>query len=212
MVLAKHELIEALRLRYDHYSAQSVFELARERANLADKAAYEGAELRAWRDGLAAVGDRVGRVLDHLDALLANDTHAAVKPAATHEPAVKHEPTAKHEPAVKHDAVKHEPAAKHEPAVKPATIETTIVLTGVELADGEQVLVCGDTTALGDWDPAHARLLDRAGSAWTTVVTIATTAPLSFKFLRRGADGQITWEAGDNRSLPAAPRVEAMWR
>ena len=198
MTFAKDDLIEALRLRYDHYSARSVFELARERANLADKPAYEAGELRAWRDGLAAVGDRVGRVLDHVDALLGA---APAAPAA--KPAAK---PAKTEPA------KTEPA-KTEPAkAAPTPIEATIVLTGVEVGDGEQVLVCGALPALGDWDPERARPMARSGAEWRATVTIDAGAPLAFKFLRRSSTGTITWESGDDRTVPAATRVEATWR
>jgi alpha-amylase len=72
--------------------------------------------------------------------------------------------------------------------------------------------VCGEPAALGDWDPARAKPMSRSGDEWRTVVAVAPTAALAFKFLRRDADGSVTWEAGDNRTVPAAARVEAVWR
>ena len=242
MTFAKDDLIEALRVRYDHYSAQALFDMARERAGLADKPALDPSELRAWREGLVAVGDRVGSVLERIDDMLATAGHAPAKvepgakggkaaaKAENAEPA-KSEPTkaeAKFEP-VKVDA-KSEPvkaestkADSKSGPVKADTdkadaksndkpIETTLVLTGVKAGEGEQVLVCGGTAALGDWDPARARPMTRTGDEWRVAVEAPAGSELAFKFLRRATDGKITWEDGDDRRAPAAPRIEAVWR
>jgi hypothetical protein len=83
MTFAKDEVIAALRLRYDHYSAEFVFDLARERAGLPDRHTYEAPELRAWRNGLAAVGDRVGSVLACIDDMLAT---AVAEPPVPQQP------------------------------------------------------------------------------------------------------------------------------
>lgn len=47
MQLAKDDLIAALRLRYDYYSAQTMLESALTRAGLAHKDAYDAAEIAA---------------------------------------------------------------------------------------------------------------------------------------------------------------------
>jgi hypothetical protein len=104
-MVEKQELIEALRVRYDAYSAETVFEMARARAELGDKTSFDGTELAAFRAALAAVGDRIGGVLARIDDML-----TAV------------------------------PAPAPVPAKKVELVETTIVLSGVEAADGEQVL------------------------------------------------------------------------
>ena len=70
MTFAKDELIAALRGRYDYYSAESMFGVARERAALVDKATYDATEVRALRGVLAAINDRLGGVLAHLDGML----------------------------------------------------------------------------------------------------------------------------------------------
>lgn len=84
MKLAKDDLIAALRLRYDYYSAQTVFDVARERAGLADQPSYELPHVVAFRSALATVGDRVEKVQARLDALLegSGSTPAAPPPAA----------------------------------------------------------------------------------------------------------------------------------
>ena len=243
MTAAKDDLIDALRLRYDHYSALSVFELARERANLADKPAYEGAELRALRDALSKVGDRVQKVLARVDELLEDDLDPKASRAKAKEPepakvekvekaekAEKVEKADKLEmteaPAKAADKVADKPADKvadkladkvtdrvaDKPADKQASIETTIILRGVDAKEGDQVLVCGNGTALGDWDPALARPMVRAGDEWRVAVQIDARSPLAFKFLRRTPDGEVTWEGGDDREVPAAERIEATWR
>jgi hypothetical protein len=123
MTFAKDDLIDALRVRYDHYSAQTLFDMARERAGLADKPALDPSELRAWREGLVAVGDRIGNVLERIDDMLAT---AGSSPAKS-EKAAKPEPVnaepAKPEP-VKAEPAKSEPA-KSEPAkAEPAKAES----------------------------------------------------------------------------------------
>ena len=70
MTFAKDDLIAVLRLRYDYYSASNVFDAARERASVADKAAYEPADVRAIRAELPSVGDRLTAVLERFDEML----------------------------------------------------------------------------------------------------------------------------------------------
>ena len=204
MAFAKDDLIEALRARYDHYSAQTLFEMARERAGLDDKAALEAGELRAWREGLIAVGDRIDGVLERIDGMLATAGDSPAKPIEK-----KPDPT-------KADVAKAESAApeaaKAEVAKPESTIAATLVLTGVKAGEGDLVLVCGETAALGDWDPARAKAMARKGDEWRLAIEVPARSELAFKFLRRGADGKVTWEGGDDRHAAAAPRIEAVWR
>src|SRR5690348_9721743 len=87
-MVEKQELIDALRVRYDAYSAETVFEMARARAELDDKTSFDGKELAAFRAALAAVGDRIGGVLARIDDMVT----AAPTPAAAPVPAKKAEP------------------------------------------------------------------------------------------------------------------------
>jgi hypothetical protein len=220
MTFAKDDLIEALRARYDFYSAASVYELARERAQIADKPTLDATELRAFRTALDAVGDRVGPVLARLDAMLdtAPPTKAAAAapspqpaPAALPPPAAAAPPPAQ-PPAPAAAPPPAAPVAPPAASAKPAAVETTIVLTGVDLGEGEQVLVGGGSVELGDWDPDRAQPMARKGDEWLATVKLAPGAEIAFKFLRRAADGSVVWETGDNRSLVAKSRLDATWR
>ncbi|MDB4960497.1 MAG: aml 2 [Myxococcales bacterium] len=215
MTLSTDDLIAALRLRYDYYSAQSMFELACERAELAEKPTYEVSEVKAWRTALVAVGDRLDPVLARLDALVeaAPAKNRAAEPATPKhsEPATAAAPTAA-EPAAPTTASSAEPTTVAGPASEADVVETTIVLTGVEVADGEEILVCGAFPELGDWDPERARPMSRTGDEWLATIKVAPETKVPFKFLRRTADGNLIWESGADRSLVAKPRLEQTWR
>ncbi len=204
MAFAKDDLIEALRARYDHYSAQTLFEMARERAGLDDKAALEAGELRAWREGLIAVGDRIDGVLERIDGMLATAGDSPAKP-------IEKKPDTTKADVAKAESAAPE-AAKAEVAKPESTIAATLVLTGVKAGEGDLVLVCGETAALGDWDPARAKAMARKGDEWRLAIEVPARSELAFKFLRRAADGKVTWEGGDDRHAAAAPRIEAVWR
>lgn len=372
MKLAKHDLLAALRLRYDHYSAQSILELALARAGLPEQDAYALPELAAFRAALAKVGDRLANVEARLDALLEagggtsssdaperlskeipkdlskgttddpdrakrgaatdddarpgkrgshggagakrdattaaiDDDASASRDAATAEtaaaddeastakrgsddgtgatrsvaphddagagkrgadgaPGAKREATAVTDadtgagkrgadggPGARHDAAtaatdaaagakrgaataatdddagavkrgsdggagakrggaKAGPDDASTPRGGATVVATTILLAGVQVGDGEQVLVCGGADVLGDWDPARAPRMKREGETWLATVEVPAGAAVPFKFLRRTADGTVIWEDGDDRELVAKPRIEATWR
>lgn len=70
MTLTTDDLIAALRLRYDFYSAQTMLESALTAAGLAQKTAYDAAEVATFRAALSRVGDRLAAVDARLDALV----------------------------------------------------------------------------------------------------------------------------------------------
>jgi hypothetical protein len=187
MKLAKSDLLAALRLRYDHYSSVSILEAALERAGLPDEDDFDPAQVAAFRAALAKVGDRLANVDARLDALV-----GGIAPLNT-------EPTPHLAPGI------------YEVAATPH-IETTIVLTGVHVDDGDQLLVCGELAALGSWNPDKAPAMTREGAYWATKITVPRGTDVPFKFLRRTADGTVIWEDGENRQLVAKPRIEATWR
>ena len=196
MKLTRHDLIAALRLRYDHHSAQTMFDAARDRAGLADQPTYEPGDAAAWRTALAAIGDRLDNVWIRLDSLA---EAPSTKPVVEAKPVVEPKPVA-------------EAVSAPGPAEAVETIETTIGVTGVAVGQGEQVLICGGLGELGDWDPARARLMSRDGDRWLTTLRLPPAAQIAFKFLRRGPDGDVVWEGGENRDLVAKPRIDAVWR
>lgn len=188
MKLAKDDLLTALRLRYDHYSAQSVFEATLARAGLADQAEYDEAQLAAFRSTLKRVGDRVEVVDVRIDALLSAPPPTSKKVEAAHAPGI------------------------HLTEDGPKNIETTITLTGVDAKDGDELFVCGGFVALGNWDPEQAAAMHRDGMHWTLTISVPPKTDAQFKFLHRTADGTVIWEDGENRELVAQPRIDATWR
>lgn len=229
MKLARHDLVAALSLRYDHYSSQSLFEAACKRANLTDQEDYSVAEVAAFRAALATLGDRLQRVDDRLDSLLGTSEPAAKPAAATAKSvpggsdggskteAPKSTAPAPAKPAHVATPAQSDPAAKAPhaaaptpaPSPSPEAAETRIVLTGIELADGDGLFVCGDRAELGNWDPERARPMMRDGDAWIAVVPRGEGV---FKFLRRTEDGAVTWEPGDNREIGMAAKIETSWQ
>ena len=192
MKLEKSDLLAALRLRYDHYSATSIFEATLARANLPDQETYDERQIDAFRTALVRVGDRLQNVEVRIAALLAESAPAKPEPA-------------KPEPA--------EPSAPgiHEVAATPP-IETTITLAGIDIEDGEQLRVCGETDVLGDWNPEKAPAMKREGAYFLATVRVPPGTDVPFKFLRKTADGAVIWEDGENRQLTPKPRIEATWR
>jgi Starch binding domain len=191
MKLAKEDLLAALRLRYDHYSAQSIFETTIARAPLPDQAEYDAVQLTLFRATLTRVGDRLDRVDARIDSLLAAPAPVAAAP----EPA---------KPVLA--------PGIHETTDGPKPVETTITLTGIDAKEGDQLLVCGGFAALGNWDPDHAAAMKRDGMHWRVTITIPPKVDAQFKFLHRAADGTVLWEDGHNRELVATPRIDATWQ
>lgn len=205
---SKDTLIAALQLRYDAYSAGAVLEIARQRAEIADKPTYDANEVRTLRAAIETAGDRVGRVLDAIDDLLASAPPAPDQPSPEAAKRRAAEPAAPVDTRVETAAA---PADEVSPAVD-APGETTIVLAGLETDDEEAVLLCGASELLGDWDPARARPMARDGKHWLAQIPVPPGAELAFKFIRRTADGDVSWEPGEDRTLVAKPRIEVTWR
>jgi hypothetical protein len=201
MKLTTDDLIAALRLRYDYYSAQTMLESALAQAAIPLKDAYDAAEIAMFRAALSRIGDRLAAVDTRLDSLV-----GSAAPASAAAPSAK--------PAA--PAVASPPAPV--PVVAPAkpetveTVETVITLTGVPVDEDEQVLVCGGLPELGDWDVARARPMVREGDRWLAKLELAAGTEAAFKFVRCAPDGSATWEAGANRSLVAVPSIETSWQ
>jgi hypothetical protein len=250
MKLGKDDLLAALRLRYDHYSAQTIFDASRKQAGLADQPSYAGAEVAALRAALDAIGDRLERVNERLDGMLGDSEPAKPEVIAKQDPKPEpviekpepvianpepvsakpeHKPEPKPEPVIvkpepmiakpepKPEPVSAKPEPKPEPVIakpEPATaaIATRIVLSGISVADGEHVLVCGELAELGNWDPERARPMSRDGDNWSATVELVPGTKGSFKFLRRSTDGTVQWEAGEDRDLIPVPRLDVTWQ
>ena len=67
---------------------------------------------------------------------------------------------------------------------------------------GQDIYVVGDHASLGSWSPANAVKLDPATyPVWRRTVTFPAGTALQYKYLRKDAAGNVTWESGANRTV-----------
>ncbi|MEU0158884.1 carbohydrate-binding module family 20 domain-containing protein [Streptomyces sp. NPDC006261] len=83
---------------------------------------------------------------------------------------------------------------------------------------GQNIHVTGDQAALGDWNPAGALKLDPATyPVWKLDVNLPAGTSFAYKYVRKDASGNVTWESGANRTatVPASGKVTLtadVWR
>lgn len=82
---------------------------------------------------------------------------------------------------------------------------------------GESVFVVGSIPALGGWDTSKAiRLSSAAYPDWAVEVALPAGVAIEYKYIRKSADGRVTWESGANRTvtLPGSgsPVYRDTWR
>ncbi|MGW5342841.1 carbohydrate-binding module family 20 domain-containing protein [Streptomyces sp. NPDC004050] len=93
------------------------------------------------------------------------------------------------------------------PASTPAGASFGVNATTVP---GQDVYVTGDRAELGNWSPAGAVKLDpSAYPVWKLDVTLPPGTAFSYKYVRKDAAGNVTWESGANRTatVPASNKV-----
>ncbi|MBT2482863.1 carbohydrate-binding module family 20 domain-containing protein [Streptomyces sp. ISL-94] len=75
---------------------------------------------------------------------------------------------------------------------------------------GQNIYVTGDQPALGNWNTAAALKLDPAAyPVWKLDVTLPAGTSFAYKYLRKDASGNVTWESGANRTatVPASGTI-----
>ncbi|WP_420713240.1 carbohydrate-binding module family 20 domain-containing protein, partial [Streptomyces sp. Tu 6176] len=71
---------------------------------------------------------------------------------------------------------------------------------------GQNIYVTGDNAALGGWDPARALKLDPAAyPVWKLDVALPAGTAFRYKYVRKDADGLVTWESGADRTAAVGP-------
>ncbi|MGW2019138.1 carbohydrate-binding module family 20 domain-containing protein [Streptomyces sp. NPDC001927] len=71
---------------------------------------------------------------------------------------------------------------------------------------GQNIYVTGNRTELGNWSPAAALKLDPASyPTWTLSVPLPAGTTFEYKYLRKDAAGNVTWESGANRVATVPP-------
>ncbi|MFD5583450.1 carbohydrate-binding module family 20 domain-containing protein [Streptomyces sp. NPDC127063] len=75
---------------------------------------------------------------------------------------------------------------------------------------GQNIYVVGDNAALGSWAPAAALKLDPAAyPVWKLDVTLPAGTSIQYKYIRKDAAGNVTWESGANRTatVPSSGKI-----
>ncbi len=66
---------------------------------------------------------------------------------------------------------------------------------------GTNVYVVGSVASLGSWNTADAIPLSSASyPAWSRTVIVPRSTALAYKYIKKDASGNVTWESGTNRS------------
>lgn len=84
-----------------------------------------------------------------------------------------------------------------------ANTDATDVTFGVDATTslGTNVYVVGSTASLGSWNTADAIPLSAASYPhWSRLVIVPRSTAFQYKFLKKDASGNVTWESGTNRS------------
>ncbi|NEA14078.1 carbohydrate-binding module family 20 domain-containing protein [Streptomyces halstedii] len=83
---------------------------------------------------------------------------------------------------------------------------------------GQNIYVTGNQAALGNWNPGSALKLDPATyPVWKLDVALPAGTAFEYKYVRKDASGNVTWENGANRTatVPASGKVTLtadVWR
>lgn len=83
---------------------------------------------------------------------------------------------------------------------------------------GQNIYVTGNQAALGNWNPASAPKLDPATyPVWKLDVSLPAGTTFEYKYVRKDASGNVTWESGANRTatVPSSGKVTLtadVWR
>ncbi|MFD9030618.1 carbohydrate-binding module family 20 domain-containing protein [Streptomyces sp. NPDC059567] len=75
---------------------------------------------------------------------------------------------------------------------------------------GQNIYVTGNRAELGNWSPSAALKLDPASyPVWKLDVSLPAGTAFEYKYVRKDAAGNVTWESGANRTatVPASGRI-----
>ncbi|MER7624246.1 carbohydrate-binding module family 20 domain-containing protein [Streptomyces sp. NPDC126503] len=91
----------------------------------------------------------------------------------------------------------------------PATAGASFNVTATTVT-GQNIYVTGNRAELGNWNPAAAPKLDPAAyPVWKLAVNLPAGTVFEYKYVRKDAAGNVTWESGANRTatVPASGQV-----
>ncbi|MGN8026325.1 carbohydrate-binding module family 20 domain-containing protein [Microbacterium sp. 22242] len=82
-----------------------------------------------------------------------------------------------------------------------ATVDASVTLHAT-LDPGQTAYIVGGVPALGNWSPdAAIPLTDTGDGTWTGAVTLPGSTTIEYKYIRKDASGNVTWESDPNRSV-----------
>ena len=87
----------------------------------------------------------------------------------------------------------------------PAATVTATFNEYASTVSGQDVYVVGSIAALGGWDTSKAVKLSSSGyPVWSGAVSVPVNTSFEFKYVKKDAAGNVTWESNANRSLTTA--------
>lgn len=71
---------------------------------------------------------------------------------------------------------------------------------------GENIYIVGNIPELGSWDPNHCTeaMLNPNYPEWFLPVSVPAGTEIEFKFIKKDAQGNVTWESGENRTITSS--------
>lgn len=71
---------------------------------------------------------------------------------------------------------------------------------------GENIYIVGNIPELGNWDPDYCTeaMLNPNYPEWFLSVSVPVGTTIEFKFIKKDASGNITWESGTNRTVTSS--------
>ncbi|AEV86508.1 alpha-amlyase [Actinoplanes sp. SE50] len=93
------------------------------------------------------------------------------------------------------------PSVSTSPTSSTGTVQATFNVYAATTA-GTSVYVVGSTAALGNWDTAKAVALSAGGyPIWSSTVAVPSGSSFEYKYLKKDAAGNVTWESNANRAV-----------
>ncbi|MGW5422939.1 carbohydrate-binding module family 20 domain-containing protein [Streptomyces sp. NPDC003943] len=92
----------------------------------------------------------------------------------------------------------------------PATATGASFNVNATTVTGQNIYVAGNRPELGNWSPTAALKLDPASyPVWKLDVSLPAGTAFEYKYIRKDAAGNVTWESGANRTatVPASGQV-----
>ncbi|OKK19313.1 glycosidase [Streptomyces sp. CB00455] len=96
------------------------------------------------------------------------------------------------------------------PTPPPASAPGVSFAVNATTVPGQNIYVTGDRAELGNWNPAGALKLDPAAyPVWKLDVSLPAGTAFAYKYVRKDAAGNVTWESGPDRTatVPANGKV-----